>query len=270
MKKRAGTLLVGVILLGLAYQPPKSAREQEFSVKTADGFVLRGKMYYPELLEGEKFRKVLLLLHQWNKTQEEWENPYGVVSRFRREGFVVVTFDFRGHGKSTTKGEKRIGVRDLRPGDIALFPDDAGEVMKYVEATLKGAEKEARILTYVMGASIGANSALIYGAREKQVVALILLSPGKEYHGLGIMQAAKEYAQSGRPALWLAARDDEYSANTLQEIQKIIPAKGFRLEIYPSGGHGWALFGKYPDLTQQILNWMKQATPPIFPKVGTE
>ncbi|MHA2611351.1 MAG: alpha/beta hydrolase [bacterium JZ-2024 1] len=256
MGKRAGALLLGVLLLGLAYPPQKGAKEQEFSVKTSDGFLLQGKMYYPEQLLGEKFRKVLLLLHQWNRTQEEWENPYGVVSKFRREGFVVVTFDFRGHGKSIVKGEKRIGVKDLRAGDISLFPDDVGDVMKYVEATLKGAEKDVRILTYVMGASIGANAGLIYAAREKQVVALILLSPGKEYHGLGVMQAAREYAQSNRPAFFIAARDDEYSANTLEEIRKTIPAKNFRFEIFPSGGHGWALFAKYADLSQKILNWM--------------
>ena len=263
-------MLCGLIVLGLAYQQEKGSREQEFSVKTPDGFVLRGKMFYPERLGKEKFLKVLLLLHQWNKTQEEWQNPYGVVSQFRREGFLVVTFDFRGHGKSITKGEKRILVRDLKPEDIALFPDDVREVMKYVEATLKGEEKEARILIYVMGASIGANTGLIYGAREKQVVALILLSPGKEYHGLGILDAAREYAQSGRRALWIAAKDDTYSANTLEEVRKTIPASGFQFEIFPAGGHGWALFGKYPDFGQRMVNWMRQVPLPPEPKLGTQ
>ncbi len=248
-------------------QIPKSLTSEEFSVKTPEGFILWGKIYVPEKTEMSKAKKVMLLLHQWNKSQEEWVHPYGVVQQFLREGFVVLTYDFRGHGKSikqiTQEGEKTFTASKLGKEHVVKFPEDTAMILAFVRH--KYFEKESgqteQPELWVTGASIGANAGLVFAALDPKVRGVTLLSPGLEYHGLTIVEAAEQYAKSQRPAFWVAAEDDAYSARTLNSLQKALEWKEAKFLLFPKGGHGWDLFRTQPDLFLQIRSWMRTVAP---------
>jgi hypothetical protein len=96
---RAALLIAAAVALGWA-GPAQAQKPDDVSIITADGVELRGS-YYPSA-KG-KNAPVAILLHKFGSdhTKGDWDKLATKLQSSER-GFAVLTFDFRGHGGSTT------------------------------------------------------------------------------------------------------------------------------------------------------------------------
>jgi alpha-beta hydrolase superfamily lysophospholipase len=231
------SLLILFCAASLADAGPTS---KDLVLKTADGVPIAAT-YYPPQLPGQ--RPSVILLHMLNRTRADWT---GFARALSEAGYATLAIDLRGHGESTR------GVGSWQ----GFTPDDFGAMVQDVaagHAYLKKAPDADGGRLAVIGASIGANVALRYGAREPSVRTLVLLSPGLDYRGVTTAEAMGAYG--GRPVLIAASREDGYSAQSSSRLDNLARGR-HRLDLYNGAGHGTRMFPKVPELETTILEWL--------------
>lgn len=208
--------------------PPGSVAAR---LHTADGWTIRGDVYRPP---GHR-RGAVLLLHQRGGRAADWES---LCQALKAAGYTALAIDQRGTGRST---------RGPGPtGDNA--PWDTGGDIQACAAYLKGDGPLALI-----GASYGANNALIYAASHpEQVRALVLLSPGDDYHGLEALGPARRYPE---PVDTYTGRADPIDGTGPQDIQRVLPGRVHPLHALAGSGHGTALLSG--QVNSQIVKFLR-------------
>ncbi|KKR10407.1 MAG: hypothetical protein UT37_C0002G0016 [Parcubacteria group bacterium GW2011_GWA2_39_18] len=192
--------------------------------------------YYPS----ESDTKGVLLLHIYRRSKEDWKD---FAELLNRAGYKVLAMDLRGHGESE--------------GDIQkIFSQDSSLIIsKDVGLAVDFLKKDGAKNIFIIGASIGANAALIYGAKYGPA-GIALLSPGFDYHGINIEVSMKNYSS---PIFLVASEDDSYSAQTVKKIYDVSPAlkNDKALILYKKAGHGTNMFGQeFPDLSERLVEWL--------------
>lgn len=184
----AGAGLAGLAALVLApagAQPPRDESKKDASITTVDGVTLRGTYY--KGTQG-KDSPVALMLHEFGKdrTQGEWDK---VAKALQAKGFAVLTFDFRGHGGSTSvepnifwsmphnsadyirnrgNGKKpTIRHQDFKHNYIPYLVNDIAAVRKYLEKKNDASECNISNL-FVIGDQTGALLGMLWVATEWQ------------------------------------------------------------------------------------------------------
>jgi dienelactone hydrolase len=193
----------------------------------------------------------VLMLHQWQSTRGAYDE---FARQIQAKGFGVLAIDGRGFGDSmkTTDGTR-------------VAPDRGDETVKGMKADVDNAfqflAKQKNVNAQkigIVGASYGSSLAMIYGAENKQVAAVALLSPGLNYFGnLPIEDAVKNYGD--RPLLLVAAGDDKESAETVKKLKASVPNEKYETQVYPSGGHGTELFSTRVGLDVLLDNFLTKS-----------
>ncbi|ROO61612.1 pimeloyl-ACP methyl ester carboxylesterase [Micromonospora sp. Llam0] len=96
-------------------------RPQEFSVRLPDGAVPRGRSSGPREAE-----LTLVLLHGWTLDQHTWHRQVGELTGTSGQRVRVVTYDARGHGRSTAAG--------LATMTLGQLGDDLAAVLRRMDA----------------------------------------------------------------------------------------------------------------------------------------
>ena len=183
---------------------PPDARTVIFP--SADGVTLSGRVF------GSGTRGVVLA-HMYPTDQSSW---YATAAELAGDGFLVLTFDFRGYGTST--GTKQIDRID----------EDLHAAV--VEIRMLGAEKVG-----LVGASMGGTAAVIVAATDP-VDAVVTLSAPVEFQGL----SAREVVTRVRPPkLFMAAEGDE-GAQGARDMYRAAPEPR-EMELFPGTAHGTEL-----------------------------
>ena len=204
-------LVLAVLVLGLAgcggkshatdTTEPPDARTVTFP--SADGVTLSGRVF------GGGTRGVVLA-HMYPTDQSSW---YATAAELARDGFLVLTFDFRGYGTST--GTKQIDRID----------EDLHAAL--VEIRTLGAEKVG-----LVGASMGGTAALIVAAADP-VDTVVTLSAPVEFQGLSAREAVTRVRP---PKLFMAAEGDE-GAQGARDLYRAAPEPR-EMELFPGTAHG--------------------------------
>lgn len=190
----------------------------------------------------------VLLLHQWGSNRKSYEM---LAKRLQAKGFGALAIDGRGFGESvkTTEG-KAVGT-DHGDETVKGMKSDVDNAIQFL---MKQKNVDAARIG-IVGASYGSSLAMIYGAENKQIKAVALLSPGLNYFGnLPIEDAVKSYGE--RNLLLVAAEDDQNSAATVKKLKSSVENDKYEMQIYPKGGHGTNLFAAkvgLEDLLEQFL-----------------
>lgn len=111
---------------------------------------------------------------------------------------------------------------------------------------------------------MGANIALIYAAEHKFVPAVLLLSPGWDYAGLGIDSAIKNYGE--RPIAIAASPGDKYACESSVYMVDIARDCKSKVEFFPGdkSKHGVQMFdGKFEN---KIIEWIEEISLPKSPE----
>lgn len=229
-------MLIGLALAGavicLAGCGPKTATGNEVTFTTADNWTIHADFSSPA-----NTTKAAILLHQRNGSAADWKPLTDVLNK---QGIATLALDLRGAGRSTGPQNGEDAPWDVGP--------DIDAARKYLEDhELKGKP------TGVIGASYGANNALIYAASHPGIGAVILLSPGEDYHGLKVADAAKTYRGH---ILQVSASSDSITGRGPQiigEAAKSVTAG----QTYDGDAHGTNLFRAHPECVEYIAEFVQ-------------
>lgn len=198
---------------------------QLVDLTTEDGLTLSGRLY------GSGIRAIVLS-HMYPADQASWSSQ---AQRLADEGYLVLTFDFRGYGLS--QGQK----------DLQFLDRDVDAAVHYV----RGAGADELVL---IGASMGGTASLISASQWQylssfRTAGVATLSAPVEFQGLSAREAV---ADIQIPAMFVAAEGD-VGAKNAHELQTLCGGRG-DLHILPGDDHGTDLFlGAQADTTWQLL-----------------
>jgi pimeloyl-ACP methyl ester carboxylesterase len=211
---------------------PTAGSVRTVSFHTTDGWTIVGDLYQPK----GPSQGAVILLHQRGGQASDWEP---LSEALQKAGYVALAIDQRGAGRSTQG-----------PGPTGADApwDTSGDIAAAI-AFLKGKGPIG-----LAGASYGANNALIYAASHpQQVKALVLLSPGANYHGLDALTPAR---RCHTPTLILHDQGDSIADNGPQQINELLPGTNHLLKVLPGSEHGTALLNE-DDTIATILDFYK-------------
>lgn len=193
----------------------------DVTFRTSDGFTLEGRLF-------GHGAKAVILAHMFESDQSSWS---GFASDLSRQGYAVLTFNFRGYGKS--QGSK----------DIASMDRDVSGAIKFMSET-HGAER-----IVLIGASMGGTASLIAADRAELPVAT--LSAPVSFRGL---DAGDHVAGIGAPKLFIAADGDSAASKSARELFRRAADPEAGLELLIGNAHGTALLdSKQSDKVAALL-----------------
>lgn len=213
----------------------------------------------PLILQGEytapssSGAPVLVMLHGLGSARGEWAP---LIQRTLKRGWGALAYDLRGHGRSRgTIAGRTVNFEEPSNGRSPAFwrhfPDDLEKAV----AALEKKTGTSRARTFLIGASLGANTALNAAARLPGIGGVVLLSPGLDY--AGILTEGPMAALSA-PTLMMAARPDLYAYTSCERLKSLVATDTLTWKPLPQGtpqgAHGVQLFdGKLEDA---ILDWV--------------
>ncbi|RME86424.1 MAG: alpha/beta fold hydrolase, partial [Caldilineae bacterium] len=215
--------------------PPVQAEVEVFDIGmvTEDKVQIQGTYYSPGVVGAPG----ILLLHMLGGQRSDWEE---LARALQAQGYGVLAIDLRGHGQS---GGERDYTRMIRDAKIGVTYLRAREEID-----------DGRLV--IMGASIGANIALNYAARDPAIAAAVLLSPGLDYHGVTTEEAVQEYGD--RPLLIVASEEDAYAAESARRLATLAPS--VELIMLQGQGHGTGMLGRENGLEERLFGWLAEVT----------
>lgn len=211
------------------YTYPIPAGAEAVQLTTPDGVALAGLYYAPstETAPG------VLLLHQRGGRKENWTS---LAQLLQKNGYAVMTVDFRGHGQSK-------GVVNWIGAD-----QDVMAAFDYLKAR---PEVDPNRLALI-GASIGTQEAITFAAAHPdQVRGVAMLST---FVSDEIERAIQTYPG---PILLMAAEGDKAATQVTRQLAKIVPkAEVFILKN--SDRHGTQMLRSELKIEPILLKWLAQ------------
>lgn len=213
----------------LAASAPRCAAAARPVTLTVEGQPVAALCWVPARSGAAKAPGVILL-HMLGRSKEDWR---GFGDLLERSGYAAIAMDLRGGGNA---GERKL-VGDARAAFefLARQPE--------VDAARIG----------VVGASIGANGALLFALEEPRVRCAALLSPGLDYRGVSTVPGISKMT---RPVLLVASDDDEYSAESVRRLERLAPGPK-AMKMYSHAGHGTQIFSADVGLDKELLAFLK-------------
>jgi dienelactone hydrolase len=222
-------------VLAILLAPAAFAGTQRVTIRTDDGASLAGTWYEP----GARQAPAVILVHMLHRNRHDWDP---VAARLASEGIGALAIDLRGHGESSG------GLEGGEAPDYSTLVRDVAAARRYLVS--RGDVQQSHI--GIVGASIGANLAVLQASLDPSIVSLALLSPSLDYRGLRIEAAMKKYG--GRPALLVASDEDPYALRSAKDLQKA--GAGTReLLVLNHAGHGTVMLSRDSDLARALVDW---------------
>jgi len=202
---------------------------------TSDGWAIAAN-YYPSP------GNAVVLLHKFASDKSEYMS---FAKELNQKGYAVLAIDFRGHGESTTRNGQKVNWQSFSNLDFISMTKDVAGARDWL--TNKGYDSFA-----IVGASIGANTAVNYGVTDAAVKTVVLLSPGLEFKGILTSQTIRNFT---KPIFIVASNEDTYSARSAAILYENAQGKK-EIKLFDNAGHGASMFAR-TDLDRLILNWLK-------------
>jgi esterase/lipase len=230
-------LLIAIILAGCTASnipQTQSTNMEKINFTTSDGWKIVAN-YYPS--PGD----AVILLHKFSSDKSEY---LSFANELNQKGYAVLALDFRGHGESIFKNGQKVSWQSFSNLDFVDMTKDVAAAREWL--TNKGYDSFA-----IVGASIGANTALNYGVTDAAVKTIVLLSPGLEYKGIVTNQTIRNCT---KPIFIVASNEDTYSARSATVLYESAQGKK-EIKLYDNAGHGASMFAR-TDLDKLIVNWL--------------
>lgn len=177
----------------------------EVTFRTRDGFLLEGTVFG----SGDKG---VVLAHMRGSNQTSWA-PYA--RELTRDGYLVLTFNFRGYGRSEGSRQSALLGRDVVAAATFLREK-------------RGIEKPA-----LVGASMGGTAALV-AAQDNDISGVVTLSAPANFEGLDALSVVGSLTM---PKLLLASNEDEAASTSAEELYKAASPPR-QIEILAGSTHG--------------------------------
>jgi len=199
-------------------------------VQAEDGLTLVGDLYNAQM---NSQMPAILLMHMFQGNRHDWDAQ---IPAFTAQGYRVLNVDLRGHGESK-------GFRDWQ------------KAITDVQSWLDWMESQPAIdadKIAIVGASVGANLALVGCAADTHCVTVVALSPAKDYFHITTSDAIKTL--SDRSMLIMGSQLDLPSGID-QRSMTDLSAGEISVHLFAGQRHGLALF-RYESVSPEIVNWL--------------
>ena len=197
---------------------------------TEDGIEIRGRLF-------GQGRTGVVLAHMYPSDQTGW---WGFAPVLAEQGYIALTFDFRGYGDSSVDKEISLIDRDM-------------------EAAVKFLREQGVTTVFLAGASMGGTVALKVAARGN-AAGVISLSAPVEFKGISV-----KAEQITMPALLIATQGDRSAKNNLDSMtQDGIVGELAETVLYEEGNdHGTNILnGENADAARErILGFLRAHQP---------
>lgn len=244
----AGVRLIGLVALcalalvacGEDQSQADLSNSHAVTFPSADGVELAGRLF------GQGGTAVVLS-HMRPADQSSW---FGFAQRLADEGYLVLTYDFRGYCPGGQAGCSQ-GDQDI----AAIWQDVLG-AEDFVRS--QGAGKVA-----LVGASMGGTASLVAAGQEgNDVEAVVTLSAPESIEGLVVDPTLLQRVAANK--LFIAGLGDPSgAADSAQHLSEIAPPPK-RVEIIPADDHGTDLLNgaRGEDVKRLIETYLAQFAPP--------
>lgn len=223
-------------------EPSTNTLLNEVTYFTSDGVEIVADWYESPVPKAS----VAILLHMLGSDRSSWAE---LATKLNKAGFSVLAPDWRGHGRSTKRGSEMLNFRLFKTEDYLAMDLDVHAAFEFLDQ--KDINREN---IHVVGASIGANAALIIGAEIPTIRSVVLLSPAEDYRDIKTIPAAEVYR--GRPALVIASSDDEPSYGGSRILAQIM-GSSVKLLGQRGAGHGTQMLLSKPELMDEIVSFIR-------------
>jgi alpha-beta hydrolase superfamily lysophospholipase len=210
---------------------------ERVSFTTSDGVTVVG-----HFIPAKKLRAPgLLLLHMLGRDRHTFDS---LLEPLRAAGFALFAIDFRGHGESTVGPAGTLNWEDFKEKEWQTIANDVEAAVETLKKR-RGVDPESLA---IVGASVGANAALIAGAADPSIKSLVLLSPGLDYRGI----KTSAISNVGAPTMIISATGDSYSFDSSKTLATAL-ARATLVEE-KGDAHGTNMFVANPALVQRIAD----------------
>lgn len=231
---------MALVALAALLAMQRSAAATRVTFRTDDGVMLAGTWYEPS----SRPAAAVIFVHMLHRSRRDWE---AIAQRFASEGIGALAIDLRGHGESPGG----VAAADGGQADYSSLVLDLKAARRHLSQ--RGDIQQTRV--GIVGASLGANLAVLEASGDASVASLALLSPSLDYRGLRIEASLRKFGE--RPALLVASDDDPYALRSVRDLQK---AGGGTREILvlKQAGHGTSMLARDADLVRALVDWFRR------------
>lgn len=223
---------LGVVLLGVVGSLRVEAAGRAISFRAFDGRTINALLMEPDARPAP----AVVMVGMLGRPKDDWQ---AVADRFAASGISALAIDLPG---TSLPGEG---------GALARWSDDIRAAVGY----LASRPADVRLGSIgILGASLGANLAVIAAAADPSVRSIALVSPSTDYRGVRIELPLRQYG--ARPALLVASLHDPYAARSVRELADNPP--GVRqMRWSDTAAHGTVLLARDPDLVRSLVEWFQ-------------
>ncbi len=216
------------LILGLL-QPATHAAGRAVTFRAGDGRTLTGTLTEASLRPAP----AVVLVPMLSTSKDAWEV---VAQRLAEANITGLAIDLPGTSLPA------------QPEALAAWQSDIRAALDY----LAGRPDVRPGSLGVLGASLGANLAVLAAVADPRVRSLVLVSPSLDYRGVRIEAAMRQYG--ARPALFVASLKDPYAARSVRDLSKDISGPR-ETRWAETTAHGTTLLAREPDLVRVLAEW---------------
>jgi len=223
---------------------------EDITIKTSDNSELSAKYFYIDD-KRESLQPLVILIHQFRQSKEQWKQDF--IDSLLSAGFKVLTYDIRGHGKSSKVNY-----------DLGKLLDDPIEAPNDIIAVFKWTKDQKGIDTSrigVMGTSIGGNLAC-YAALNLNAKAIVTVSNGREtfekFTGYDERMMGRPYFPKFRNTLFICGGKDGDHETGQKWIMDNFTEPQKEIKVFDSDKHGKDLIEAFPEINLLSINWFKK------------
>jgi pimeloyl-ACP methyl ester carboxylesterase len=198
------------------------AQEGEVTFTTEDGIDINGNIFG----SGNSW---VILSHMYPTTQTSW---FDFARYLADNGYIVLTYDFRGYGKSG-------GSQDI------------SNIDKDLEAALDFVRQYDAEKIFLIGASMGGTASLVVASKQTVDGVISFSSPTE----IDSLSAIDKVGKIDAPKLFIASQGDGIAAESANTLFDASPEPK-EIEILDGSAHGTFIFEKEPDnaeIVKQIV-----------------
>jgi len=202
------------------------AQEGEVTFTTEDGIEINGNIFG----SGNSW---VILSHMYPTDQTSW---FDFARYLADNGYIVLTYDFRGYGKSG-------GSQDI------------SNIDKDLEAALDFVRQYDAEKIFLMGASMSGTASLVVASRQSVDGVISFSSPTE----IDSLSAIDKIGKIDAPKFFIASKGDKYAAKSANTLFDTSPEPK-EIEILDGSAHGTFIFEEEPDnaeiLRQIVLDFL--------------
>lgn len=229
---------------------------REFSIKTPDGFTLKGTLTVPP---GPGRRAAVILAHQFRSDRTGWAP---LAEQLQSQGIATLALDLRGHGQSTDRNGETVAVDGEFAGSAKRvgFDQIPGDLELAATWLRKQPGIDGRRLG-LAGSSVGALSALL-AAPKVHPIAVVALSPaGNPAFGEETEARLKGAVNRARSAVFTLAAEEDTSA--WQNSKALIGLPGVCAKGVAGKAHGFEFLAPHGDTMAVFFGeYLRKRVPP--------